>query len=85
MEGTDPVIDKLSLNSACSRLLPTACCSMTIESIHEYLEYIVRLIRAEAYDNTVMETSMDDESTHDYDGVSQQFYPQSLDRGLGRF
>ena len=30
--------------------------------IHAYMEYIIRVIRAEAYDNTVMETSMNDES-----------------------
>ena len=34
----------------------------TNADIHPYIEYIVRLIRAEAYDDTVMETSMDDES-----------------------
>lgn len=34
----------------------------TNADIHEYVEYIVRVIRAEAYDNTVMETSRDDES-----------------------
>ena len=34
----------------------------TTADIHAYMEYIIRVIRAKAYDKTVMETSMDEES-----------------------
>ena len=34
----------------------------TTEGIRLYMEYIIRIVRAEAYDTTVMEASMDEES-----------------------
>ena len=34
----------------------------TTEDIRLYMEYIIRVVRAEAYDTTVMEASMDEES-----------------------
>ena len=34
---------------------------MTTADIRAYMEYIIRVIRTEAYDNTAMETSMDEE------------------------
>ena len=65
------------------RLFRSQC---TTEDIRRYMEYIVRVVRAEAYDTTVMEASMDEESIMYLQTLFKttvESYPRSLDSGLG--